>query len=351
MATPIPMRNADAPAGSELTELTSRLLAMIIGLGQSQVISVAARLNIADRLKDRALTAEQLAQEAGMPLSNFVRLMRTLVQMGLFEETEDDRYRCSRMGALLQEDSPNSLRNIALLNSSEFFYQTWPHLFTGLQSGNCVFRGELGESAYSYLQRNPDDSGLFQAAMREFSRHEGKAILEFCDFSQFRNIVDIGGGHGSLLEAILRQYPAPRGQLFDLPSVTEGAHAVFDKDGLKGRVDIVSGNFLDGVPEHGDLYILKRIMMDRTDEDACTLLRNIRRAMEPNGRLLIFDPDDQTLWGKLLDLVMLINFAGRLRTEREFADLLERAGFELVQAVDTGSPTGMRMYEAIPVSM
>jgi len=345
------MVDADAPDGSELTELTSRLLAMIVGLGQTQVISLAARLNIADRLKDRALTAEQLAQEAGMPLSNFVRLMRTLVQMGLFEETEDDRYRCSGMGALLQEDSPNSLRNIAMLNSAEFFYQTWPHLITGLQTGNCVFRGELGETAYSYLQRNPDESGLFQAAMSEFSRQEGRAILEFCDFSQFRNIVDIGGGQGGLLAAILRQYPGPRGQLFDLPSVTEGARAILDPDDLKGRIEIVSGNFLENVPDHGDLYILKRILMDRTDEDACTLLRHIRRAMEPSGRLMIFDPDDQTLWGKLLDLVMLMNFAGHLRTEREVAELLERTGFELVQTVDTGSPTGMRMYEAIPVSV
>ena len=151
------------------------------------------------------------------------------------------------------------------------------------------------------------------------------------------------------MTAILRRFPGPRGQLFELPSVTEGAQAILESDELKGRFEIVSGNFLESVPAGGDLYILKRILMDRTDEDAYTLLTNIKRAMEPTGRLLIFDPDNQTLWGKLLDLVMLMNFAGHLRTEQEVVELLEHAGFELVQAIDTGSPTGMRMYEAIPV--
>ena len=342
--------DAGTIADSDDTELTSQLLAMIIGLGQSQVISLAAKLNIADRLKDEARTVEQLAHDTEIPLATFVRLMRTLVQIGLFEVTEDNRYRCTRMGTLLQENSPNSIRRVALLMAADFFYQTWPHLITGLQTGNSVFQGVLGETAYSYLKKNPEQSGLFQAAMGDLSRPEGNAIIDVYDFSGCRMIVDVGGGQGGLLAAILRRFPGPRGQLFDLPSVTEGAHAILESDELKGRFEIASGDFLESVPAGGDLYILKRILMDRSDQDACVLLSNIRQAIEPNGRLLIFDADDQTLWGKLLDLVMLINFAGHLRTEQEVAELLKRAGFELVQAIDTGSPTGMRMYEAIPVA-
>jgi hypothetical protein len=335
---------------TDATELTSRLLGMIVGLGQTQVISLAAKLNIADRLRDEARTIEQLAHDTEVPLATFVRLMKTLVQMGLFEETVDKRYRCTPMGTLLQEDSPNSIRHVALLMAADFCYQTWPHLMTGLQTGDSVFRGESGAKAYSYLQENPEQSGLFQAAMGDLSRQEGIAIVDVHDFSGYRDIVDIGGGQGGLLAAILRRFPEPAGRLFDLPGVTTGARALLESDELKGRIEIVSGDFLEGVPSGGDLYILKRILMDRTDEDACVLLSNIKQAMEPNGRLLVFDADDRTLWGKLLDLMMLLNFAGRLRTEHDVIELLERAGFELVQAIDTGSPTGMRMYEAVPVA-
>ena len=334
---------------TDVTDLTSKLLAMTVGLGQTQVISLAAKLNIADRLKDGAQTAEQLAHDTEIPLPRFIRLMRTLVEMGLFEETEDNRYRCTKMGTLLQVESPNSVRHLAINVSSDRAYQTWPHLLTGLQTGKSVFKGVLGESAYSYLQKNPEDSGIFQAAMGDVSRLEGNAIVEVYDFSECRKVVDVGGGQGGLLAAILRRFPDPQGLLFDLPSATEGAKVILGSDELGGRCEIVSGNFLESVPAGGDLYILKRVMMDRTDEDAHTLLSNIKHAMEHNGRLLIFDPDYQTLWGKILDLMILMSNVGRRRTEQEMTEVLEEAGFELVQAIDTGSPTGMRMYEAVPI--
>jgi hypothetical protein len=188
---------------------------------------------------------------------------------------------------------------------------------------------------------------VLQQAMSDLSAQEGLAIQEAYDFTSCRTLVDVGGGRGGLLVTLLQAFPTLRGILFDVPSVVESAQAVLHTDALRGRCQLVGGDFLVAVPAGGDLYMLKRILIDRTDDEARTLLTNIRHAMAPQGRVLVADPESTSLYGKLLDMFMLMVQGGRLRTNAEIQALFAQTGFQLNRAVETRS--ALRLLEGVPV--
>jgi O-methyltransferase domain len=201
---------------------------------------------------------------------------------------------------------------------------------------------------YRYVQQHPAMLAVFQQAMSDLSTQEGLAICEAYDFSGARTVVDVGGGRGGLLALLLEAFPSLTGILMDMPAVVEGAHAVFDTETLRGRCQLVGGDFLTAVPAGGDLYLLKRILVDRTDDEAHTLLRNIRRAMAPQGRVLVADPDSRSPYGKLYDMLMLMVFGSRLRTDVDVQALFAQTGFTLSRAIETRAVTTLRLLEGVP---
>jgi C-methyltransferase len=151
-----------------------------------------------------------------------------------------------------------------------------------------------------------------------------------------------------LLALLLEAFPSLTGILMDLPAVVEGAHTVFGTATLRGRCQLVGGDFLTAVPAGGDLYLLKRILVDRMDDEARTLLRNIRRAMAPQGRVLVADPESRSPYGQLYDMLMLMVFGSRLRTEAEVQALFAQSGFTLRRAIETRAVTTLRLLEGVP---
>jgi len=179
---------------------------------------------------------------------------------------------------------------------------------------------------------------------------EPGAVAKAYDFSQFETVVDVGGATGNLLAAILNHHRKPRGILFDLPHVVHDAPALIKARGLTDRVAIQSGNFFESVPAADGGYLLSHIIHDWSEAQCLTILGNCRRVMTPKSRLLIIEmvlPTGNTPHlGKMFDMVMLTVPGGRERTEPEYCELLEKAGFRFTQVVPTASAVGI--VEALP---
>jgi len=327
--------------------LTQQLLAMTLGVAQTHALSVAAQLELADLMKDGSQSVTALAAATRTHLPTLARLMTMLCHMGVFAETAPGQFSCTPLGALLQSDAPNSVRHYALLMSGEWFSHAWPHLIQSFYTGTSAFEPIIGTTIYEYFQQHRAAEAVLHEAMSELSIQESLAIHEAYDFSPYHTIVDVGGGHGGLMATLLRALPHGRGILFDLPSVVDSTQAMSMLEHFQERCQLVGGDFLEAVPSGGDIYMLKRILIDRTDAEARTLLTNIRAAMGRRGRLLVADPESHSLYGMSLDMFMLVMFGSRLRTNAEMQELFAQSGFRLTQTVETCST--LRLLEAAPV--
>jgi C-methyltransferase len=326
------------------------LLELIMGSMVSQAVHVAARLGIADQLAAGPLTVEQIAEQVEASPDGVRRLLRALAGQGLFAARPDGRYELTPLGEPLRSDAPVSVRPVALLFGSAQHWEHWGHLLDAIRSGEPVLPSLRGMDAWAYLEADPEFASLFNNAMTSISDFARDPVAAAYDFTPFGTIVDVGGGHGALLAAILARTPTARGVLFDLPHVTAGAPAALQAQGVESRCAVESGSFFDSVPAGGDAYLLKNIIHDWPEDQAVTILRGVRQVMKPQGRLLLVEfvlPEGNTAhWGKLIDLEMLLVAGGRERTEAEYRDLLARAGFRLTAVVPTASP--LSIVEARP---
>jgi len=329
------------------SSLAQHLLVMALGVAQTAVLCTAAQLGLADHLKDGSKSVAALAEATGAHPPTLARLLGVLTHLGLCAETAPGQFACTPLGALLQTDAPHSLRHFAMLMGGEWFGPTWPQLGHSVRTGTSAFAHVWGMPAYTYLQQHPAALAVFQQTMSDLSADEGLAVRDAYDFARCHTVVDVGGGRGGLLAILLQAFPSMQGVLFDLP-VVESAQAVFQAEPLRGRCQLVGGDFLAAVPAGGDLYILKRVLVDRTDDEARTLFTNIRRAMAPQGRVLVADPDGRSSFGQLYDMLMLMVSGSRLRTEAEVQALFAQTGFTLTRAIETRSMTSLRLLEGVP---
>lgn len=317
------------------------LLQQALGFLISRAICVVARLGIADLLKDGPLDTETLAAAAGVHAPTLYRVLRTLAGVGIFAEGEDGRFGLTPRAEPLRSDAPDSIRAYILLLDEEWYSGPSDHLLHCVQTGRPAFERVHGADFFTFLARDPGATAVFDAAMTSRSVQENDAIASAYDFSGLGTVVDVGGGHGSLLAAILRANPGLRGVLFDRPQVVAEARHQLEVAGLGRRCDVVGGDFFASVPAGGDAYILKRVLHDWDDERAGAILRSCHRAMPEHGRLLVIElvlpPGNDPSLGKLFDLLMLVNLGGRERTEAEYRTLLAGAGFELTAVTPTPS--------------
>jgi hypothetical protein len=212
-------------------------------------------------------------------------------------------------------------------------WRAWGELLNGIRTGECAFNQVHGVSAWEYRVRNPEAGAAFDAAMTGRSRLEADATLAAYDFGQFTRVVDVGGGRGAFIAALLAKCRQARGVLFDQPQVVAHADSVLQAAGVFDRCDIVGGNIFEEVPAGGDGYLLKHILMDWDDQEALTILQACRRAIVEAGKLIVIDPviapPNQGVEAKLLDLGMLVTPGGKARTRDELSALFHRAGFRL----------------------
>lgn len=327
------------------------LLQWLMGNRLQQAICVAAKLGIADLVKDHPKEIGELAQATESHAPSLYRLMRVLAERGIFAETEPGLFRTTRHASLLQTDRSDSLRPVALWFGS-VAYKVFGDLEYSVRTGQPSFDHIFGMEFFQYLQRNPDIGVLFNQVMTRQTAEVASSLPTAYDFSGIETLVDVGGGHGHLIAPILKAYPKMRGVLFDRPHVIAGINGLLDAAGVAKRCEIIGGDISQVIPSGGDAYLLKSIIHGVSDELAIKWLRNCYRAMNGKGKLLLVEyvipPGNQSHPGKLMDLLMLVGtHGGHERTESEFKTLLGKAGFEFVRIVPT--KTSYSVIEGTPV--
>ena len=333
---------------STVLPLADQLLHIILGIANTQAIFVVAKLGIADLLKDGPKSVEELANATQTHRPTLYRIMRALSHQGIFIETETYQFTLSPLAELLKTSAPGSLRNYSIMCGSGYHLQAWSNLLHSVQTGESGFKHAYGISNFEYYQQHAEDSKVFNEAMTSISKMDATAVCGAFDFSNFHTIVDVGGGHGYLLAGILNDHPSLNGVLFDLPLVVAGAHEFIQDEGLGDRCRLVEGDFLKEVPKGGDVYILKRVLVSFGDKSSEKILENCRDAMEPDSRLLIVDPNVNSPYGNVYDILMLsMTPGGRTRTEAEQRDLLSKGGFKLSRVIATNSY--LSIIEGLPV--
>lgn len=327
------------------------LFQMATGYWVSQAIYVAAKLGIADLLKDEAKTSDELAQLTATHGPTLYRTLRALSSLGIFKEDDGGRFCLTPLSAPLQ-DGPNSVRAMAIHLIEDASWQAWGDLLHSVQTGESAFKHVHGMEVFPYYAQHSESNQVFNEAMTNYSSVVSAAVVQAYDFSRAGKIVDVGGGHGHLLTTILKANPNSNGVIFDLPPAIEGARERIEAEGLNERCELAGGDFFESVPEGGDVYTLKTIIHDWDDERAISILKNINRAMKTDAKVIIIEtivpPDNEPSFSKFGDLHMLIMTGGRERTAAEYGKLFEAAGLKLSNVIPTESMMGI--VEAVKAS-
>jgi hypothetical protein len=331
------------PAHKQGPQPAEQLMQLGTGYMVSAALYTATQLGIPDLLKGGAKSTQELAASCGAQEDALYRVMRALASIGVFNEVAARTFALTPMSELLRADHEDSVRDMMLWLADEFHFHTYPEMLHSVKTGETVVEKVYGESCFGYLEKNKALGEVFNRAMTMFSKMLGPAALEAYDFSYLngKTLVDIGGGHGSLLTMILKKYPEIRGVIFDLEHVHVGAKTRITEAGLTSRCDTVGGDFFSAVPA-ADAYIMKNIIHDWSNEKALSILQNCHRAGTGKTRVILVEavitPGNEPHFAKWLDLEMLLLPGGRERTEEEFARLFEQAGFGLTRVVQTKSP-------------
>lgn len=333
-----------------------QLMQMISGGWITQILGAAAELRVPDHLAAGRTTATAIADAAGASPEGMRRLLRAMGAIGLVTETPgaEPTYGLTPLTELLRGDVPGSMRDMARMMALPAHWNSWGLLADAIRTNEGVFAKAMkATDVFTYLHGDPREAEAFNGAMTGLSAMAGQAVAGAYDWSRFGTIVDVGGGHGALLAAILGTAPAARGVLFDLPAVLDSRPADGPFAALGDRAEAVGGDFFEAVPP-GDAYVMKHILHDWSDALAIKILKAIRAAIGAGGpaaKLLVVEmvvpeapgPD----MSKLMDLNMLVMTpGGKERTAAEWTALFEAGGFRLGRILPT--PSNYAILEADP---
>lgn len=336
---------------TEKQDPRDRLRQLLPDLRVIQMIYVAAKLGIADLLSEGPITVEDLADASNVHAPTLYRLLRALASLGIFREIESRRFELTDMAELLRSDIPGSMRINALWSGEPWRWHPFGELLYSVRTGQPAFPHVFGQKLFDYLSEHPEAGAFFNQVMVATTNSQGTAVAVSYDFSQAKLVIDIGGGHGALIAAILKRYPLARGTIFDLPGVAESARSLLSAAGVLDRCNLVEGSFFNVLPKGGDIYILKHIIHDWDDEHAVSILRNCHAAMEDDSTLLLIEEviplGNDRHHGKIVDMEMLTLCGSQERTEDEYRQLLGEARFTLQSIIPTA--TAVDIIEATPV--
>lgn len=332
---------SQAPAGQpDIMPPAMQMMQMITGCWVSQSIYAAARLGIADQLKTGPKSYTELATLTGSHAPSVYRLMRALASVGVFAETEVGIFTLTPLSHCLRSDVPESIRDVSVVMGDPEHYGSWGNILHSVQTGQSGFENIYGKNVFEYYAENPEPAAAFDRAMSSFSSLEITAVVNEFDFSGIETLVDVAGGQGYLLLAILAANPTLQGILFDQPDVIDRAKSFVAAQPASSRCQLSAGNFFESVPQGADAYMLKHVIHDWDDPRSIVILKRCYEAMLKNGRVLLVEQvipsGNAPSLGKLLDVNMLVMCpGGKERTADEYRDLLAAAGFRLTRIVPT----------------
>jgi SAM-dependent methyltransferase len=313
---------------------------MIRAFRISQVVATIAQLGIPDRLASDARTADELASLTGCHAEATYRLMRAASHLGLVASGPDARFMLTALGQSLRSDVPGSMRDAAIALTSPGHWLPWGRLSEAIRTGRRQTAETLGAELFEYYSGNPAEARAFTGAMSVSSTEVAGEVARVLDTSSANLVVDVGGADGALISALLTKNPALTGAILERPEVVSHAESAIAERGLASRCNVLEGNFFMSVPE-ADIFLLKFIIHDWNDDQSILILSNCARALRPKGRVVLVErvmPESNCgSEASLADLNMLVLLPGRERTQREYADLISRAGLRLDCVTDTNS--------------
>jgi hypothetical protein len=328
-----------------------QLIQMAVAIWQARAVYAAAELGLADLLANGARSAEELARATHTHAPSLRRLLRALASCGIVTETLPGHFATTPLGDALRDGAPGAARATILTIAGPWQWKAWDGLLHALQTGESGVKAAFGKSLFDFLADEPIHSARFNEAMIGMHGAVAPAVIAVYDFSRFRSIVDVGGGKGALLAAIMTAHPTLRGIVFDLPKTEPDARDYLAGAGLAARCEFRAGDFFDVVPAGHDAYLLAHVLHDWTDDQSIAILRKCREAIPAHGRLLIVEavlPDGDTPHhGKLMDLLMLTVTGGLERSAAQFAEILRPARFDLARIHATA--THQSVVEAVPI--
>ena len=324
---------------------------LVNGFRAYMMMVAACRLKLPDLLAAGPKTADELAASTETHAPSMQRLLRGLVVWGVVAEMPDGRFASMPISDDFRSDRPG-LRNLTIMLSEEG-YQAWGELMYTLRTGKPTYEHLYGKSHFERLAEEPEMSAHFNAAMVEISARVAGAFITSFDFTGVSTVVDVGGGNGGMLLAVLHAHPRMRGILFDLAQGLAGAHETLAAAGVADRVTLHEGSFFEAVPSGADLYMLKSIIHDWDDERALAILQTCRRAMVGRARLVLLErrfPErienaDEMLTTVMGDLQMMVVLGGKERTDNEYRELMAQAGLRITRVVPT--ETEFAAFEAV----
>ncbi|WP_461013658.1 methyltransferase [Streptomyces daliensis] len=325
--------------------LLSRMWDFHSGLRMGFMLSAIADIGIADQLVEGPLSVDELAERTGSNADGLYRVLRAMASKGVFTETSHRVFGLTPLAEIMRSDTANSLRDVFRLQGKHFMRNAYAEIGYSIRTGRPAFDHVNGEELFAYLARHPEMNELFSGAMGNAAGQTQQAAVEAYDLTGVRKLVDVGGAHGHLLASILARYPDMEGVVFDQPHVVPGAERVLDEAGVLDRAELVGGSYLESVPSGGDAYMISHVLHQLSDSEAITVLANVRRAMNPTGRVLVIDPvipeGDAPHQGKFMDITMMALSRGRDRTEAEFIEVFEKADLRLVDTIGLASPSSV----------
>jgi hypothetical protein len=302
-------------------------------------IYAGASLGIADLLAEGPATVATLAERTQSNADALYRLLRALASLGIFRETEPQTFVQTPLSETLRRGVPGSVRGLAVLTGM-LHLRAWPEILHSVKTGETALKRVFGRELFDQLAAQPELARVFDEAFGGYTAMVSGLVADQYDFGRFRRIVDVGGGNGSLVTAVLARSPGARGVTFDLPHVAARAQGAIAKTAVANRCETVGGDFFEAVPADGDAYTLKMILHDWDDHKSIAILKNVRKAIRPDGTLLVIEsvvpPGNEPSPSKLLDVNMLVMTGGRERTKDEYAGLFRASGFALERVIPCG---------------
>lgn len=317
----------------------TRLMPLVNGYQLTQLVYVVAHLGIADVLEAGPMHVDKLAEATGAHGPSLYRLLRAVSAYGIFTERGGRSFELTPLARCLQRDRPGSVRETILIRGHDY-YRTWGELLFSVQTGDPSFKRVFGMSNWEYRRSNPEANSRFNSFVAEMARARAVSVLNHYAFPEKGLAVDIGGGNGTLMIAILNRYPGLRGMVFDVPHVVAETRSHIGRSGLSDRCAAVAGDFFKEVPSGGEFYFLSAVLHDWDDCAALKILRTCAKSMNGASLYIIermLPGPNEASAALFSDLDMLVNTGGLERDEEAWTSLLQQADFRLESISRTAS--------------
>lgn len=309
---------------------------LIFGRWRSQILYAGVKLGFFEALADGPGNASEVAGKLAIDSAMTYRLLRGLSCIGVLDEDAQKTFSITSAGDFFRHDHPHSLSGVTLLEEGPEHYAVWKHLCDIIRDGQKDgFVREYGRPVFEHTDEDPDYAATFHEAMTSFSSGETAMVLgalEAIEFPEVSHVCDVGGGHGHLLCSLLAKFEHLQGTVYELPgTIGYKEHLWAGKLGVEDRCSYAPGDMFQEVPA-ADVYFMKHILHDWNDEECLQILRNLHQASEQHSRVFIAEfivtGPDTPHFAKLFDIHMMCATTGAERTEKEYAALLEQAGWK-----------------------